>query len=543
MPRTKKKPTLVMCAGCWKQFPVDEMTVNENGSPRCLATCLPPKASMRERWDDIRGYAGLYKVSTFGRVKSVDRKVNHRHSTRFYRSQYITPIPHKDGYLSVLLSKNGRKKRHFVHKLVLETFVGRCPDGQEARHFPDRSKLNNRLDNLSYATHKQNMRDQITHGTRPRGSDVTHLSKLTDQDIADILNLSKTKTLEEIGRIYGVSKQAVCAIVNGKTWTHVTKIGWYVLAVEPGREFRVKKELVRKSKIENLTNEIKRIIIPKLVREEIVPIRGHVVAEGEAPDPRSCHLHAQAKCRELAGVQPEEDYSGYRYSVFRPKGKEAGRESNNWAWKVKTVPEGKESKILERVKYPGYLICHLTYTPEVKAVIDKLRGSWGLLLKPVTEKCRVQIVKSQTTGMFRWKLRSTGTNEVVDKGGPYADRARCVSEADKAKARVEEFKPTALKSKEEAVVLLEQKILNQLKADRAAREARHVSVRKGDLVRITGGAFRDVTGKVVGIDKSDPAAPLVQVAVEVLGHPLTVAVPHNDVVFAPPPKLKGGTGK
>lgn len=58
---------------------------------------------------------------------------------------------------------------YLVHRLVLEAFVGPCPPGMECRHFPDRDPTNNRLDNLSWATRKQNMEDKASHGTNRKG--------------------------------------------------------------------------------------------------------------------------------------------------------------------------------------------------------------------------------------------------------------------------------------------------------------------------------------------------------------------------------------
>jgi hypothetical protein len=71
------------------------------------------------------------------------------------------------GHLRVRLkpSSSGRSKFPAVHRLVLEAFVGPCPEGKEARHFPDRDPRNNRLDNLSWATRTTNQRDRDFHGT------------------------------------------------------------------------------------------------------------------------------------------------------------------------------------------------------------------------------------------------------------------------------------------------------------------------------------------------------------------------------------------
>lgn len=54
----------------------------------------------------------------------------------------------------------------YVHHLVLEAFVGPCPEGCEALHADDQ-RSNNRLDNLSWGRHDDNMKA----ARMPRGKD------------------------------------------------------------------------------------------------------------------------------------------------------------------------------------------------------------------------------------------------------------------------------------------------------------------------------------------------------------------------------------
>ena len=65
----------------------------------------------------------------------------------------------------VILQAMGKKRHAFVQWLVLEAFVGPCPDGMECRHFPDRDPTNNRLDNVRWGTAQENSDDKKVHGT------------------------------------------------------------------------------------------------------------------------------------------------------------------------------------------------------------------------------------------------------------------------------------------------------------------------------------------------------------------------------------------
>lgn len=53
-----------------------------------------------------------------------------------------------------------------MHRLVLLAFVGPCPDGMEACHAND-IPTDNRLANLRWGTHADNMRDRIENGGNP----------------------------------------------------------------------------------------------------------------------------------------------------------------------------------------------------------------------------------------------------------------------------------------------------------------------------------------------------------------------------------------
>jgi hypothetical protein len=68
------------------------------------------------------------------------------------------------GYYRVNLDRDGKTYSRLVHRLVLEAFVGPRPAGMEARHFPDQAKTNCCLDNLSWDTHTENMRDKKRKG-------------------------------------------------------------------------------------------------------------------------------------------------------------------------------------------------------------------------------------------------------------------------------------------------------------------------------------------------------------------------------------------
>jgi hypothetical protein len=108
----------------------------------------------------------------------------------------------------------------WVHRLVLEAFVGPCPEGLETRHL-DGNPSNNRLENLVWDTHANNMADGIRHGTRPRGESHWQ-SKLTDRKVRQVRRLAAMgQGYTEIGRRFGVNEHTIRSVIEHKTWTHV----------------------------------------------------------------------------------------------------------------------------------------------------------------------------------------------------------------------------------------------------------------------------------------------------------------------------------
>ena len=106
---------------------------------------------------------GLYEVSDFGRVRSLDRWVRiHHDGRRLVRGRILKPQPaSKYGHLKVGFTVEGSKVRWFqIHQLVMRAFVGECPAGQEVRHL-DSCPWNNTLPNLTYGTRKENAQDRL----------------------------------------------------------------------------------------------------------------------------------------------------------------------------------------------------------------------------------------------------------------------------------------------------------------------------------------------------------------------------------------------
>lgn len=118
---------------------------------------------MKEVWKDIIGYEGLYQVSSLGRVKSTGTVWNgwvyHKKKETIRKSNANV----KNGYHSLCLSKDSKVKRHYVHRLVGESFIDNPLNKPQINHL-DGNKNNNKVDNLEWVTRKENVQHAIKNG-------------------------------------------------------------------------------------------------------------------------------------------------------------------------------------------------------------------------------------------------------------------------------------------------------------------------------------------------------------------------------------------
>lgn len=169
-----------------------------------------------EIWKPIPDREG-YEASSHGRVRSVDRVVQTSTGARRYKGQLLRPYRQPRGYVMALL---GVKNCHYVHRLVLEAFVGPCPEGMEACH-NNGDRGDNRVSNLRWGTAVDNAADRDRHGTQARGESVGN-STLTENDIRRIRALREAgKTQQSIADEIGTDQRHVSRILRRAAWRHV----------------------------------------------------------------------------------------------------------------------------------------------------------------------------------------------------------------------------------------------------------------------------------------------------------------------------------
>ena len=106
-----------------------------------------------EKYKDIKGYEGMYQVSNLGNVKSLDRIIWNGHVMHLHKGRVMKPKGVK--YKEVLLCKEGKNKKWFIHRLVALHFIPNPENKSQVNH-KDGIKDNNHISNLEWATSKEN---------------------------------------------------------------------------------------------------------------------------------------------------------------------------------------------------------------------------------------------------------------------------------------------------------------------------------------------------------------------------------------------------
>ena len=173
---------------------------------------------MKEIWKAIPGFEGLYKVSSFGRVKRLDKTIKSKNKwgkqTRFLKEKFLKQFHCGNHYPAVTLTRDRKMyPMKYVHSLVLLAFVGPRPKGMQCCHY-DGSRTNNKIENLRYGTQRENAVDDER---RLKGK--TPAQKLFKHEIKEIKTLlSMGVKQKKIAKKYKVCAMTICRINTNKDY-------------------------------------------------------------------------------------------------------------------------------------------------------------------------------------------------------------------------------------------------------------------------------------------------------------------------------------
>lgn len=168
---------------------------------------------MKEIWKEVPGYDGKYEVSNLGRVKSFN-------SHPYTGPKIMVNSVMRNGYARVELSKNKSSKTFLVHRLIATVFIPN-PDNKRTVNHINGNKLDNRVENLEWATDKENR----NHYLRKIAGEPYQLKSGRDKKCMykKVVCIETGEVFESIAsaaRFAGVHERLISSIVNGDPHRH-----------------------------------------------------------------------------------------------------------------------------------------------------------------------------------------------------------------------------------------------------------------------------------------------------------------------------------
>lgn len=153
---------------------------------------------------DIPNFEGRYMASDDGHIWGC------------VKGDYLSERRTKDGYLSVDLYIEGRKKRFFVHRLVAMTFIPN-PENKATVNHINEIKADNRVTNLEWMTNMENVR----YGTGQLRATIANVKRKFEQGkkvkqlTLDGKFIRTFESIKETCRVTGVERNALKKCLNG----------------------------------------------------------------------------------------------------------------------------------------------------------------------------------------------------------------------------------------------------------------------------------------------------------------------------------------
>jgi len=183
-----------------------------------------------EVWRPIVGYEGHYMVSNMGRVKSLSRSITTKAGVvKPCKSSILRPCI-RGGYCAVILSVNGKSNSMTIHRAVATSFIPN-PEGKPCVNHKDLNKLNNRLVDLEWCTHLENIRHAYLNGAMSNsikyGPKLSVLGeknpncKLSDTQVRGAVLMYNNRgltglQLDEIAKKFNIHPKTLMSYVKGR---------------------------------------------------------------------------------------------------------------------------------------------------------------------------------------------------------------------------------------------------------------------------------------------------------------------------------------
>jgi hypothetical protein len=183
-----------------------------------------------ELWRKIKKTKGEYLISSFGRLKRLEKTIKIQRNGKVHnctKKEIILKPTKIKGYLygNILVVENGKDitKKKLIHRLVAVAFLGNHPKGKNQVNHIDGKKDNNHIDNLEWCSPKENMkhakelglvREQYKGWENKKSFPIHQIDSNTNEIVASF------GSIREAGRMMNVRYQSIMYNLNKKGKTY-----------------------------------------------------------------------------------------------------------------------------------------------------------------------------------------------------------------------------------------------------------------------------------------------------------------------------------
>lgn len=160
-----------------------------------------------EIWQNIKGFEGLYKISTKGNILSL----GNGKSTNWNKERIIKLKTQNGKYVKVTLHKDSKRYYYTLHRLVAETFILNPTNKTQVNHI-DGNKQNNNVSNLEWLTPSENQKHAYKIGLQKPIKDINNKQSIKIKQLDLQGNLVK-----EWGGVKQVKRELgfnICGIIK-----------------------------------------------------------------------------------------------------------------------------------------------------------------------------------------------------------------------------------------------------------------------------------------------------------------------------------------
>lgn len=171
-----------------------------------------------EIFKDIPGYEGLYQVSNTGTVKALQVQKLRGRGFQVRPEKTLRHQLSSNGYLKITLFSDNKRVDTHAHRLVALTFIPN-PENKKTVNHKNGIKTDNRVENLEWATCKEQINHADNTGLRKVRGEDCKLSKLKELDIIAIRN--STEPTSNLATTYKVNRTCIHKIRKNEIWRHI----------------------------------------------------------------------------------------------------------------------------------------------------------------------------------------------------------------------------------------------------------------------------------------------------------------------------------